>query len=93
MTKEVLALVVSEDQVTPTHLTIEESSNKGNIDIEATDLLESLKDSLLQLHQRKTVEGVNGRWYCVQKPKGTFMALSSSSYPDRLGYALLNVLL
>ena len=59
--------------------------------LEAAEIIESIRNLLLQDYQRKTIDGSLGRWFCIKKPRATYFALAGQGYPERLAYQLLNV--
>ena len=82
----------SEDQYQISQLFLNASQNKKKVESEALEIVESIRNLLLQDYQRKTIDASLGRWFCLKKPRATYFALASQAYPERLAYQLLNVI-
>ena len=91
MSKSLIAHGFSEDLSQVTQLFLVSSQNKKKVDMEAAEIIESIRNLLLQDYQRKTIDGSLGRWFCIKKPRATYFALAGQGYPERLAYQLLNV--
>ena len=58
---------------------------------EITEVKDNLL-SLLQNYQRKTIQELHSKYFCLKKPGNIFICLSEIGYPERLAYAMLNVI-
>ena len=91
MNKTVMALGFTEDMLEVSQIFIKSGMSHKDIQNEAHDIIESMQHTLLQNHQRKTIDGSLGRWFCLKKEKAAFFTLGQVGYPERLAYLLLNV--
>ena len=91
MSQVLIAVGFSEDSVNVGQLFSIKSVNLKEIHNEATDVIESMQNTLLQDYQRKNIDGPLGRWFCLKKPKMFYFALAHPLYSERLVYQLLNV--
>ena len=92
MPSRVKSCGISEDLETLSQIYIAKGENYPEITEEATEILENLKDMLLQNYQRQNVEGSQGIWFCVKKKNAAFFVLTDFNYSDRLAYNLLGEL-
>ena len=91
MNKTLLAHGFTEDGVNVSQIFVAPSQNMKQVQSEAIDIIESMQHTLLQDYQRKNIDAVLGRWFCLKKPKTSYFALAHPIYPERLAYQLLNV--
>ena len=91
MSKTVTAIGFTEDMMEVSQIFTRGGTSHKAVQGEAHDIVESMQHSLLQIHQRKTIDGSLGRWFCLKKERAAFFALTETGYPDRLAYLLLNV--
>ena len=91
MNKQVLAHGFTEDMVNITQVYVKQGEDASRIRGEANDIIESMQHTLVQIHQRKNIDGSLGRWYCLKKKNAAYFALTQPGYPERLAYTILNV--
>ncbi len=91
MSKQILAHGFTEDMVNIAQIYVKSGQDVNRIRSEANDIIESMQHTLIQIHQRKVIDGSLGRWFCLKKKNASYFALGQPGYPERIAYSLLNV--
>ncbi len=91
MSKQILAHGFTEDMVNITQIYVKSGHDVNKIRNEANDIIESMQHTLIQIHQRKVIDGSLGRWFCLKKKNASYFALGQPGYPERIAYSLLSV--